>query len=1107
MLPTPRLPSLATLLSATLFLCTTLFSPTHFSPALFATTLADPWYEEYDSADGSPDVIALWQFHAGAELEDSSGNGHHLELSGAELTEEGKFGGGLRSFAGWPVDDQRHAAVARAHPDLSPSGAFSIDLWIKPSPEMPRQGNVHLICKKYVSHHDYQLAMIPYGSGRRALQLALGFGTESETFVSEPAEWPADAWQHVAITYDGAGTVRFYRNGTSFGGRSSPGRQSISAGPLALSIADRTGSLYGGFPGVLDQIRISRGVREFRPASVRLTSERAAYRRMETASPVAITVRNHLPSSLEQSTLEITGWGPARSMEIPPLPSGSQHDISLPLDTSLRPGDYELRARLRAAGPPAVYSEETLRVTLAPRPLPRMPVVMWGMGSPDSFQHELPRLLDLGFTHCLGFGPDYAATWDSGKPEPIAADARAGAIQAMFDTALTHQFGIAANLSPGSYLKGKDDLQRVDREGKPYERRDVNAALPGIAEFGENIGMSVARTFGHHPAFEAAMINTEVRDSSQLSFSEFDRKKYREASGRDIPEEVTIKNGVPWRDLDDFPKDRVVPDDHPILEFYRWFWTVGDGWNQLHSATHRGLKSTGRKDLWTWFDPAIRVPSIAGSGGQVDVLGQWTYTEPSPLRVGYFTDELLAMAALAPHDQRTMKMTQLFWYRTTSAPIKEGTEYIANPFDDHDPDAAYITIAPAHLRQSFWTKIARPVSGLMYHGWASLVPTDGTSAYKFTQPDTQTEFRRLHREVLEPLGPMLLDIPEGHFEVAYLNSFTAQMFARRGSYGYSHDEAYLTLLHAQLQPEVIFEETLLSRGLGGYRVLVLADCDVLPRSVVDRILEFQREGGLIIGDPNLTPAIRPDVVLPKFTRTRKAAEDKATLLQNAARLQQAIHERYTSPVTCSNPEIIARLRTAGTTDYIFVVNDHREAGSYVGRHGLVQDQGLPSEGVLTLRRKQGHVYDFNARSMTPNGNTSAGDSAESGASPPNNGGTLRWPVVLGPCEGNVYVVTERPIERIIVRTVEEVTLGDSCEVTIDISSDDEQLVEAVLPVQLEVLDPHGRPAEFSGYHATASGRLTLTLDLASNDTPGVWTIRARELVTGRMATRFMRVME
>lgn len=165
---------------------------------------------------------------------------------------------------------------------------------------------------------------------------------------------------------------------------------------------------------------------------------------------------------------------------------------------------------------------------------------------------------------------------------------------------------------------------------------------------------------------QAALIDSEVRDSSQPSFSQFDREAYRQFAGTDIPEEVVIKNGVQWTSLKGFPADRVVPDDHPLLKYYRWFWTVGDGWNGLHTAVHKGLKSTGRDDIWTWYDPAIRVASIGGSGGLVDVLGQWTYTEPSPLRVGYFADEVFAMSAASPQRPRIMKMTQLFWYRSSS---------------------------------------------------------------------------------------------------------------------------------------------------------------------------------------------------------------------------------------------------------------------------------------------------------------------------------------------------------------------------------------------------------------------------------------------------------
>jgi len=1060
--------------------------------------LADGWQREYSADEAkAAHVIALWQFNAGDELSDSSGHGHSLELFGTQPIVGGRFGGGLQSFPGWPVEDKRHAAVAKAHPDLSPDGAFSIDLWMKPAADLPENDFAYLLCKKYVSNRDYQLSISPLQGKTRYLRYVLGFGADSEVFESDAVEWPAETWQHIAVTYDGDGTVRFYRNGATLGGRTAAGRKDISAGPLPLTIGDRTGSYYGGFAGALDQVRISHGAREFSPASLELSLERSTFVRMEPSPVITIRVSNLKSTPLEGARVDLTGAGLVQSFAVPKLDSGTVHEIAVPFDTSLRPDVYELTARIEIPGPLPTFRKETRRVTLVGRPLPyRMPVMMWGIGSPAEFARELSRLKELGFTQCLGLGADYDAIWQAGKPiAPSTQVAVDGMIAAkkMLDDALANDFGVAAALSPGAYLKQKPELARVDRQGKPYSRQDANASLPGLAEFCENVGKSVGRTYGPYPAFVAALLNTEVRDDSAISFSEQDFAAYRKVSGHDIPDEITAKWGLQWTSIKDFPHDRVIPDDDPRLQFLRWFWTDGDGWNNLHTALHRGLKSELHegKSLYTWFDPAIRAASVPGSGGAVDVLGQWTYTEPSPLRLGYFADELFAMAELSPQKPRVMKMTQLFWYRSSSAPIGTGANRIASPFDDHDPDAAYISIAPMHLREAFWTKLSRPVSGLMYHGWSSLVPTDGTHAYKLTQPDLRTEFRRLHREVLEPLGPMLLQVPARPGDVAYLDSFTSQMFAGRGSYGYSHDEAYLTLLHAQLQPEVVFEDSILRRGLDRYKVLVLADCDVLPASVAARIQAFQNRGGLIVGDPNTAPAIKPDIIIPKFTRAGKAAADKATLLANAAELRKALDARYQRFVETTNPDIVAHVRAAGSSDYVFVVNDQREAGNYVGQHGLVLEAGLPSDGDILLRRANAHVYDLTARrpvSATP------------------RDGSIQWPVSLGPCDGNLFLVTERAIERVRIDVPEQALLGNTVSCRLAITDATDQPVDAVIPLRLKISDPNGRPAEFSGYYGAATGQLELALNLATNDTPGIWTIEARELATGLKTARHVRVV-
>ena len=224
--------------------------------------VCEPWQSSYagNSATGQH-VIALWQFNAGEETKDTSGRGHALTLQGAVIRQSGKFGPCLESFRGHPVEDKPHAAVAANHPGLALKGAFTVEMWIQPKPELADYPEAFLLDKKYVAHSDYQLTLSAADkAGQRRLNMRLGFGGDSEDYLSEPAKYEAGAWYHVAFTYDGAGAGRFYRDGAAFGGATRAGRASIAAGSHPLSIGDRVGSYYHGFPGFISQVRLCHGV-------------------------------------------------------------------------------------------------------------------------------------------------------------------------------------------------------------------------------------------------------------------------------------------------------------------------------------------------------------------------------------------------------------------------------------------------------------------------------------------------------------------------------------------------------------------------------------------------------------------------------------------------------------------------------------------------------------------------------------------------------------------------------------------------------------------------------------------------------------------------------
>ncbi|MCA9115777.1 MAG: hypothetical protein KDA79_11890, partial [Planctomycetaceae bacterium] len=167
-----------------------------------AAQLADPWQTAYtgEHATGSH-VIGLWQFEQDAPGADASGNGHTAVLKGAQIA-AGRFGSGLESFPGWPVNDKQHGAIVASKPELSPSGAFTLELWINPKKDLADSGRAYLIDKMYASSDDYQFTLeAPDKSGRRTMRVALGFGETSESwFSTEPLTLEPGTWQHLAFT-------------------------------------------------------------------------------------------------------------------------------------------------------------------------------------------------------------------------------------------------------------------------------------------------------------------------------------------------------------------------------------------------------------------------------------------------------------------------------------------------------------------------------------------------------------------------------------------------------------------------------------------------------------------------------------------------------------------------------------------------------------------------------------------------------------------------------------------------------------------------------------------------------------------------------------------
>ncbi|MCC7300219.1 MAG: beta-galactosidase trimerization domain-containing protein, partial [Verrucomicrobia bacterium] len=560
---------------------------------------------------------------------------------------------------------------------------------------------------------------------------------------------------------------------------------------------------------------------------------------------------------------------------------------------------------------------------------------------------------------------------------------------------------------------------------------------------------------------------------------------------------IADKKNVDYKTLPGFPQSRVVEDNDPILKYFTWYWKHGDGWVDINDLIHKEMKADKKDKFSTWFDPALRLAPTYGSGGNLDMIGNWAYTYPDPIRVGMNADELINMAGGYDRKQKVFQMIQMIWYKSQTAPTakkKDAVEDTSDPFvADHIPDSMFPTPSPAHIKEAFWANISRPVDMIGFHGLGCLVPGE-PGAYIYTHPDTATTLAKLNKEITKPYGPMLKKLPNMRADVAFLESFTTQVFTGKGAYGWANGDVgawWHACTYAGLQMDVIYEEAIKVKGLGQYKVLVLPECEVLSKSTFDKIVEFQKNGGIIIADKLLVPGIKPDILIPEVNPVLKDGKKyKTDNLAVADEIMKNLRQKYKPFAESSNKEVVLHARQNNDDQYIFAINDMREFGDYVGSYGMVMENGIPAKTDIKVKRTGVKVIDLLTGKEVP---------AQA------DGQYTKFSVALEPSDGKIFLLTKNLAEGITVKAPESVKRGGQINLEIAVNGADGKPMASLVPLQVEIADPGFRTAEATGYYAAVNGKAAIPFDVATNDRVGVWKITVTELVTGVKTVEYFTV--
>jgi len=359
----------------------------------------------------------------------------------------------------------------------------------------------------------------------------------------------------------------------------------------------------------------------------------------------------------------------------------------------------------------------------------------------------------------------------------------------------------------------------------------------------------------------------------------------------------------------------------------------------------------------------------------------------------------------------------------------------------------------------------------------------------------------------------IFDISAASWQAGYrteafsYNPFTAKLNQRD-----EVSQAFADLWRAGFTPRLVSEAQIGAGGLEGYQALVIAGVTrTLPTAVLDRLADFQQNGGRIYVDDQTTVTI-PDALQlgvsfnrAGFTEWKQAIKalrapmpatlSPAALQYNAGKanwpvLRQKLQDVVPFAVR-TDPHLLCTVQAWGPAHYLFVSHDTPMAGLDATRFRAADTQWLaPITGDVQLAPGAYTIYDlFSQREVparTVNGRT-----------------TLS--VDLRSVEGRIYALLPGAIAGVTLAAPDTVSLGGQAPVTVRVLGNDGQALDAAVAVEIQLRDPKGNERRRLFRSANGEHGCQETFTLYGNDEPGVWTLSVKELFSGRWAQKALLV--
>lgn len=705
---------------------------------------------------------------------------------------------------------------------------------------------------------------------------------------------------------------------------------------------------------------------------------------------------------------------------------------------------------------------------------------------------ELPLTIGIRYVPPEGFNWH---AWVNSAPNPYRRDMQFEDIKKAgmephltetkvegMDAILRQNMGFSLRLHP-DLTGGKEytweknpEYFRLNNERKPIPsayaggRPTIGISHPEMLENARRTMRDGLKPVATHPAFRPYVIcNDDFSIYYGWDYADHVVKRFKEQTGLDAPTKMET------------PPHGIVDDNHSWL---KWFeFNLRDVNGAMNRAETQGI---------TEARPDCRVGPIPG-GMQIPLIQMWEPAQYPPLNFGRNGFNLLCSYYYNTYWQPVM--TNTYWMEIGRMTNRNMPEWCM-------PD---LFMTGGYQRNNLFHLLAGGVKGLAYF------------TYDSRNPGTWEEVKHLAPQVrrISPVQAKLQ--PAGKKDLGLLVSFTTNCFDP------GHDltmvYAYENLMQAHFDVEMTCEEEILSGDISRYKAVLLYNIRWLRKSVADALQTYMTKGGMVLLDNTIpfdlpgTKRVNIDIGMGKQQTLGVPPEGAHASVpgirdygdnDRIAVIQKALSEFIKPRFDCPDIRLVANRFEVGNTPYVWFVNAHTGKEYMFCRER--QGAGHPGSGtpekiaeLIAWEKKEVAAGPFTATAAV---DKLPGVPYDLVAGKPvtvtksATGQTLN--LSMERFGGSLIAFYPEAIERVTVKAPATAKPMSEVTATVQVLGKTKPIA-GVVPMEITLFDPSGKPSILSGVRGTDNGTLTFKWTPAVNDPKGKWTLKVAELASGKSA--------